>query len=313
MSNETPPVLFRCWSKRSVGGLRSRKSLNGVLQHNFTAAGLLQEFQEHRKLYNRTPTAFVSTTSNFLGALHIAIQRVHDGEDTRQIKIAFLTSRTDAQTRIYPARDFAIRSGSSEKESDNFVNEYFFLWNVPNNNVIHVVSMDLVIRRGFALPRIRTGQPFPSLSDLRRAIVDRRDQLAPFERGYVCGSDACMFGLRAPVRELALQMSRWARSWIHNPTSWGIVDQTIEEAIQDRITTVAEDLDDQGEFKYLMFALSCLEDTHNETILEIGWRLQNYHYTEILQARLESAELEIENHRQESADQIETVYQRVGL
>jgi hypothetical protein len=62
-----------------------------------------------------------------------------------------------------------------------------------------------------------------------------------------------------------------------------------------------------------MFDLSCLEDTHNETILEIGWQLQNYHHTEILQARLESAELEIKNHRQESANQIKTVYQRVGL
>jgi hypothetical protein len=312
MSNETPPVLFRCWSKRSVGGLRSRKSLNGVRQHSWTAAGLLQEFQEHRNLYSHTPTAFVSTTSNFLRALHIAYQRIHNGEDTRQIEIAFLTSRTDTQTRIHPAKNLAIGSGSSEDEVRLFENEYILLWEVPEDNVIHTVSMDLVIRRGFTLPGIRTGQPFPSLSDLRRAIVDRRDQLAPFERGYVCGSDACMFGLRAPVREIALQMSRWARSWIHNPTSWGIVDQTIEEAIQDRITTVAEDLDDQGELKYLMFDLSCLEDTHNETILEIGWRLQNYHYTEILQARLESAELAIENHRQESTDQIETVYQRVG-
>jgi hypothetical protein len=308
-----PPVLFRCWSPKSAGGLKSGKLHDGVARHSFTEVGLLGEFQQHKNLYGRIPTAFVSATPNFLRTLHFAYQKIHDGEDTRDIKIAFLTSRTDTQTIIYPAKNFAIESGSSEEEADNFANEYLFLWNVPDDNVIHVVSMDLVIRRGFTLPEIRTGQPFPSLSDLRRAIVDHRDQLAPFERGYVCGSDACMFGLRAPVREIALQMSRWARSWIHNPTSWGIVDQTIEEAIQDRITTVAEDLDDQGELKYLMFDLSCLEDTHNETILEIGWRLQNYHYTEILQARLESAELEIENHRQESADQIETVYQRVGL
>jgi hypothetical protein len=182
MTTNIPSFLFRCWSPKSAGDLSSGKSHNGVRQHKFTAAGLLQEFQEHRNLYNRTPTAFVSTTSNFLGALHVAIQRVHDGEDARQIKIAFLTSRTDADTRIYPARDFAIRSGSSEEEADNFVNEYLFLWNVPDDNVIHVVSMDLVIRREFALNRIRTGQPFPSLSDLRRALVDHRDQLTPFER-----------------------------------------------------------------------------------------------------------------------------------
>jgi hypothetical protein len=79
------------------------------------------------------------------------------------------------------------------------------------------------------------------------------------------------------------------------------------------MTTVAEDLDDRGELKDLVFDLSCLEDTHNETILEIGWQLQNYHYTEILQTRLESAELEIEDHRQESTNQIKTVFQRVRL
>jgi hypothetical protein len=91
------------------------------------------------------------------------------------------------------------------------------------------------------------------------------------------------------------------------------VDQAIKKAIQNRMTTVAEDLEDQGALKYLMFDLSCLEDTHNEIVLEIGWQLQNYHHTEMLQARLESAELEIESHRRESANQIKSVYQCVGL
>lgn len=309
MTTNIPSILFRCWSSESAGGLESGKSHTGVRQHNFAAAELLQEFQEHRNLYNPTPTAFVSTTANFLRALRIAYQKIHNGEDARKIKIAFLTSRTDAQTRIYHARDFAIESESSEEEADNFVNEYLFLWDVPDDNVIHIVSMDLVIRRGFALPRIHTGHPFPSLSDLRRAFVDRRDHLAPFERGYSCASDACMFGLRAPVHEIASQMSRWVRGRAYSPKSWRIVDQAIEEAIQDRMTTVAEDLEDQGGLKYLMFDLSCLEDTHNEIVLEIGWQLQNYHHTEMLQARLESAELEIER----SADRIEVVYQRVGL
>jgi hypothetical protein len=313
MTTNIPSILFRCWSPKSAGDLSSGKSHNGVRQHKFTAAGLLQEFQEHRNLYNCTPTAFVSTTSNFLRALHSAIQRVHDGEDTRQIKIAFLTSRTDAQTKIYPARDFAIKSGSSEEEADNFVNKYLFLWNVPNDNVIHVVSTDFVIRREFSLPRIHTGLPFPSLSDLRRAFVDRRDRLAPLERGYSCASDACMFGLRAPVHEIASQMSRWVRGRTYPAKSWRIVDQAIEEAIQDRMTTVTEDLEDQGGLKYLMFDLSCLEDTQTEIVLEIGWQLQNYHHTEMLQARLESAELEIESHRRESANQIEIAYQCVGL
>lgn len=152
-------------------------------------------------------------------------------EDERNIEIAFLTSRTNAQTRIFPARDFAIRSGSSEEEADNFKNECFSLWSVPDDNVIHIVSMDIVIQRGFALPRVRTGQPFLSLSDLRRAFVDHRDQLTHFERGYSCASDACMFGLGAPVHEIASQMSRWIRGGACSAKSRRIVDQAIEEAI----------------------------------------------------------------------------------
>jgi hypothetical protein len=173
--------------------------------------------------------------------------------------------------------------------------------------------MDLVIRRGFALPRSRTGQPNPSLYDLGTAFVDHRDRLAPFERGYSCGLNACMFGLRAPVNEIASQMSHWIHDRAYSAKGRRIVSPAIEEAIQDQMTTAAEDLEDQGELGYLMFDLSCLKDTHNETVLEIGWQLKNYHHTEMLQARLESAELEIESHRRESANQIKIVYQRVGL
>jgi hypothetical protein len=313
MTTNIPSILFRCWSSKSAGGLRSGKSRIGVSQHNLTAAELLQESQKHSNLHSDIPTAFVSTTSNFLRALHIAYHKIHNGEDARQIRIAFLTSRTDAQTKIYPARDLAIKSGSSEEEADNFVNEYLFLWNVPDDNVVHVVSVDLVIQRGFALPRLRTGQPFPGLSDLRRAFVYHRDQLAPFERGYSCASDACMFGLRAPVHRIASQMSRWVGDGAYNRTSWEIVDQAIEEAIHDRMTTAAEDLRDQGEVEYLTFEIDCLEDTHDETIMEIGWELQNCQHAGSLQARLRGEDLKIMSYRLRSAYWIETAYQHIGL
>jgi hypothetical protein len=140
MTTNIPSILFRCWSPESAGGLRSGKSHTGVRQHNYTAAELLQESQKHSDLHSHIPIAFVSTTSNFLRALHIAYHKIHNGEGARQIRIASLTSGTDAQTIIYPVRDFAIRSGSSEEEADNFGNEYLFLWDVPDDNVTHVVS-----------------------------------------------------------------------------------------------------------------------------------------------------------------------------
>jgi hypothetical protein len=88
-------------------------------------------------------------------------------------------------------------------------------------------------------------------------------------------------------------MSRWARRGTCCPVGWKLVDQAIGEAIQDRTITVAEDLEVQGELEYLMFELSCLENTHNETVMEIGWELQSGRNVETLENLLASDELKI--------------------
>ncbi|THV63720.1 hypothetical protein D6D28_10444 [Aureobasidium pullulans] len=245
--------------------------------------------------------------------LHGAYKKMWRGEDSRQIMIAFLTPTTDAQTTIHHTKELAIKTGSSEKEAENVEHEFIFLWEVPDDNVIHIVSMDLVVRRGFALPEIWTAQALPNLSDLRSAIEDHGYELSPLERGYLCGVIACMFGVRAPVHEIAFQMSRWARRGNHARKSWEIIDQAIEEAIQDRKITVAEDLDIEAEKAYLMFELSWLEDAHDETVMEIGWALQDRDHAGIVQAKLANEELKIVGHRQSTADQIETMCQMVGL
>lgn len=313
MSNNIAPVLHRCWSTKSASDLRSSKVHNGVRPHHFTRAGLLQEFQQHRNLYGRTPTAFVSTTSNFLRALHIAFKKMWLGEDERDIMIAFFTTQADAQTKIYPARDFAIESESSEEEIKNFQNEYILLWEVPDDNVIHIISMDLVIARGFALPGLHVGRPLPSSSDLRRAIIDHGNQLSLFERGYLCGTAACMFGIRAPIYNIASEMSRCVCQGVDDDERKNTIRKVREEAIQDRIVTVTEDLEEEGELEFLVSELSCLEDTHDEAIMEIGWELQNGHDVEDLQALLANEESKITGHRQKIAGRVEAVYQRIGF
>jgi hypothetical protein len=78
------------------------------------------------------------------------------------------------------------------------------------------------------------------------------------------------------------------------------------------MTTAAEDLRDQGEVEYLTFEIDCLEDMHDETIMEIGWELQDCHHVGSLQARLRGEELKIMSYRRRSANRIETAYQHVG-
>jgi hypothetical protein len=68
--------------------------------------------------------------------------------------------------------------------------KYLSLGNVPDDNIIHVVSVNIVIQRGFALPGIYTGEPVSSFSGLRKATVDQGNKLAPFRRGYICGLSA---------------------------------------------------------------------------------------------------------------------------
>jgi hypothetical protein len=79
------------------------------------------------------------------------------------------------------------------------------------------------------------------------------------------------------------------------------------------MTTAAEDLRDQGEVGYLTFEIDCLEDMHDETIMEIGWEVQDCHHVGTLQDRLRSEELKIVSYRLRSANRIEAAYQHVGL
>jgi hypothetical protein len=93
-------------------------------------------------------------------------------------------------------------------------------------------------------------------------------------------------------------MSRWARRGTYCPVGWKLVDRVIGEASQDRTITVAEGLEDQVELGYLMFKLRCLENTHNENVMEVGWELQSCRHAETLENLLASDELKIQGHRQ---------------
>lgn len=311
MSSNIPPFLFRFWSAESAGGLESGKFSRRQDPHSFTEAGLLEEFEKHKILDGRTPTAFVSTTCDFLRALHGAFRKIWAGEDPRKVKIAFFTTRTDAQTRIYHARQLALQTGISEEEAKLFETEYIFLWRVPDDNVLHIVSMDVVVERGFTIPRTWCiDQSRSNLSDLRKAIKKYGYQLSPFERGYLCGSAACTFGIRAPVHEIALQLSLEKDPETYH---YELIDRAIKEAIQNRMITFAEDLDAQDELDCLMFELSCLEDTHDEIVMEIGWELQSCCQNETLEALLASEEAKIIKHRRRITEWIETAYLRLGL
>jgi hypothetical protein len=57
----------------------------------------------------------------------------------------------------------------------------------------------------------------------------------------------------------------------------------------------------------------CLEDIYDETIMEIGWEVQDCHHAGSLQARLRGEELKFMSYRLRSANRIETAYQHKRL
>ena len=108
-------------------------------------------------------------------------------------------------------RDLVAKSASNEEELKNNNHEYLFKWRILEDNVILAVTLGLIHRRGFYLkPCSLAESSFPNLSDLHKQIAERTAALAPLDRGYQCGLAACDFRIRAPIKELAKQMSRWA-------------------------------------------------------------------------------------------------------
>ena len=110
-------VLLRTWSSTSAGELACGKLSHGWSAHNFTGQQLHGEFEQHRQREAKQPTALVSTTSNFLRALHFAYSKAYKGEDLDQITIAFIAIDSPSPAKIHNARDLAGGSISNEKVS----------------------------------------------------------------------------------------------------------------------------------------------------------------------------------------------------
>ena len=229
-----------------------------------------------------------------------------------QITIAFIAVDSPSPAKIHNARDLAGGSISNEKLSQ----EYLFEWKIPDSCVIHTVTLGLVHRRGFDLKPCSPGEScFPKLSDLRTRIADRTAALVPFDRGYQYSLDACDFEIRAPVKELAKRMSRWAVKGKYFCSDWMAVDRVIKEAIESRVITIGvpNHMELKGELLSLQAELDILEDCHLDNVAELAWELgrdqDNKSYWDAL---LSQQDERIQSHRQRIANLIEGIYIQIG-
>lgn len=150
-------LYTRVYSPSSAGSLVSGL---GGLEVNGPPLGhheLFQQFRLHCSLSNRKPTALVSVSSRLIDTLHRAYSKFYDdGEDSATIWIAFIRRPATSDTaRCHSAKDLARLSWPNNTTEVNrkFKYEFVFEWKVPQELIVHQVSLKTLIDRGFDMHR----------------------------------------------------------------------------------------------------------------------------------------------------------------
>ena len=175
---------------------------------------LLCEFKNHKngaqKLYQEICperlTALVSVTIS-IDALRRAFNKLYGGDKPEQIWIVFI-SVPHKEKAIYHHAEYLAREIGQDK-TNMFKDEYIFEWEVPEKYIVHKVSVQTLLERGFIMESYceysNNKRQLPSAYLLRQDIAKRI--LDPANSGYDIGMSlgfvARWFGARAPVREIA--------------------------------------------------------------------------------------------------------------
>ncbi|KXJ84777.1 hypothetical protein Micbo1qcDRAFT_154686 [Microdochium bolleyi] len=202
----------RAYSNNSAGQLVSAKGLKG---DPLSPMQLLSEFRNHAKLWNRTPTALVSASNRIVDTTKRAFDKHYvDGEPPVDIWIAFIqvpTTPHDAAARIHHAQQLAEDCGLSN--SGSFRYEFVFEWGIPENFVVHKVSLQTLMDRGLEWKTylFRSGPKLPlPTEELKARITTDIQPVSPchgsWETGLYLGGFARKFGARAPLDWISHQL-----------------------------------------------------------------------------------------------------------
>lgn len=168
------------------------------------------EFDRHRYLKNRNPTALVSVNDRPIEALHHASFKCYnDGEDPEDIWIVII-SAPSANNDIQPdhAEDLAHKLGLRDDRSRRFRHEYVFDRKFSNHYGKHTVSVKTLLNRWLDLkPHLKRGF-LPELQKFRCSMANMilRKTLDRYSVGRELGQMAKCFGARAPVNTIAHEL-----------------------------------------------------------------------------------------------------------
>ena len=194
-------VYTRVYSKSNAGQFVSGKgSKGGPL--SYTA--LLEEFRNHANKRNRKPTALVSASDRIVDTVKRAFEKhCEDDESSAEIRIAFIEippTVNGTATRIHSAKKLAENCGLPEPNL--FFHEAVFEWAIPEQYVLHKVSLRTLMKRG--LQDYWFSQP--DTAEVRRYIARDLQRHDPWEIGVILGFFARNFGARAPLNWVSYQL-----------------------------------------------------------------------------------------------------------
>ncbi|KAL1591740.1 hypothetical protein SLS60_011739 [Paraconiothyrium brasiliense] len=194
----------RAHSDSSAGGLISGK---GRRHGRFLGPDLYSEFVNHMRLRSMKPTALISVSNRLIDTLRRAFSKFYeDEEDPNQIWITFIHV-PDVDKHVYHHAEGLAKKWNCPNPS-RLRYEYIFEWEIPEKYLIHKVSVQTLIERGFGMEEYLLDDALPLTSILRKEVAKRllQPSVGGYEIGLTLGLLARCFGARAPIRQIALQL-----------------------------------------------------------------------------------------------------------
>ena len=179
----------------------------------------------------------------------------------------------------------------------HFINEWLYEVQIPETQVIHIVTLAIVLARGFSLAplKLHLDGSFPNLDNFLRSV--RIESQNPFEKGFVCGLAAFDFGIRAPTRAIAIALSGLpldqSRLSPRQERASGGIDDAITERWLDVYDSVRYGLEEE-EIE-LKLEYDALHDDLGDILFDIHNRWESYHAVHSCIERLTRRISEIED------------------
>ncbi|KFX88766.1 hypothetical protein O988_08912 [Pseudogymnoascus sp. VKM F-3808] len=198
-------MYTRVYSRKSAGRLVSGKGQTATfLYPKLSETTLKNEFRNHARKWQQTPTALVSCSVRIVDTVRRAFE-IHneDGELLADIWIAFIeipTTKTKVTKRIHSAETLAEKCDLSEPQKLRY--EFVFEWAIPKKYLVHKVSLQTLVDRGLRQEDFCKS----NTAEVRYNLAKTFQRNDAWDIGVSLGAFAKTFGARAPVNWIAHQL-----------------------------------------------------------------------------------------------------------